>query len=234
MSRTFARRLLQAFSFSCSSFILLFIVIVFLVIFLPGLLILNIQGSHCRNTLFTWNKKNLMLLGVKSILRKYWHKVWGEFRMMLFTLSRNRPHFVKYKRKQKKENNFRTEIDNWEFIPATIHNIKGKNGKYPHPHRHDMSLCCSVVIVQNHHREHHTTCYHHHDAVEVGTCKTNYEMSRTYWELSNQREIITSILERQVLSSFSSLYFVKRILIIVFLKEKVANTHAGQPIQNNV
>ena len=97
-----------------------------------------------------------------------------------------------------------------------------------------MSLCCSVVIVQNHHSEHHTASNHHHDAVEVGTCKTNYERSRSYWELSNQREIITSILERQVLSSFSSLYFVKRILIIVFLKEKVANTHAGQPIQNNV
>ena len=53
MSRTFASKLLQAFSFNWSSFILLFIVIVFLVIFLPGLLIRSSQGSHCRNTLLT-------------------------------------------------------------------------------------------------------------------------------------------------------------------------------------
>ena len=62
MSRTLAISLSQAFSFNWSSFILLFIVIVFLVIFFPGLLILNIQGSHCKNTLFTWNIKLLCII----------------------------------------------------------------------------------------------------------------------------------------------------------------------------
>ena len=61
MSRTLARRLLHAFSFSCSSFILLFMVIVFRVIFFPGLLILSSQGSHCKNTLFTWDKQKQVI-----------------------------------------------------------------------------------------------------------------------------------------------------------------------------
>merc|ERR1719336_3324189 len=43
MSSTLASRLLQAFSFSWSSFILLFMLIVLRVIFLPGLLILRNQ-----------------------------------------------------------------------------------------------------------------------------------------------------------------------------------------------
>ena len=76
ISRTLASKLLQAFSFSCNSFILLFIVIVFLVIFLPGLLILSSHGSHWRNTLFTWNSKmSTQLHLVCSISYPSWHDV---------------------------------------------------------------------------------------------------------------------------------------------------------------
>ena len=53
ISRTLASKLLQAFSFSWSSFILLFMLIVFRVIFFPGLLILRNHGSHWRKTLLT-------------------------------------------------------------------------------------------------------------------------------------------------------------------------------------
>lgn len=54
MSRTFASRLFDERSFSSSSFIRLFIRMVLRVIFLPGLLIPSIQGSHWRNTVFIW------------------------------------------------------------------------------------------------------------------------------------------------------------------------------------
>lgn len=46
ISRTLASKLLEERSFSSNSFILLFMRIVFRVIFLPGLLIPNIHGSH--------------------------------------------------------------------------------------------------------------------------------------------------------------------------------------------
>lgn len=52
ISNTLANSDLDDRSFSSSSFIRLVSIIVFLVIFLPGLCILNIHGSHCRNTDF--------------------------------------------------------------------------------------------------------------------------------------------------------------------------------------
>lgn len=54
MSRTFASKLFDDRSFSSSSFILLFIIMVFRVIFFPGRLMPNIQGSHWRNTDLIW------------------------------------------------------------------------------------------------------------------------------------------------------------------------------------
>lgn len=58
MSNTFANKLLDERSFNSNSFILLLINIVFLVIFLPGLDIPNIQGNHWRNTLLIWNTQH--------------------------------------------------------------------------------------------------------------------------------------------------------------------------------
>ncbi len=56
MSRTLASKDLEDFSFRSSSFILFCIIIVFLVIFSPGLDIRRNQGIHWRNNTRTWLK----------------------------------------------------------------------------------------------------------------------------------------------------------------------------------
>ena len=58
MSRTFAKRLFDPFSFISSSFIRLVIKIVFRVMGLPGRCIRNTQGNHCRNKVRTLGDKN--------------------------------------------------------------------------------------------------------------------------------------------------------------------------------
>lgn len=55
ISNTLAKRDLEERSFSSNSRIRLDIIIVFLVIFFPGLDIRKIHGSHCRNTVFICN-----------------------------------------------------------------------------------------------------------------------------------------------------------------------------------
>ena len=54
MSRTLANRDLEDFSLRSSSFILFCIMMVFLVIFSPGLAILRTQGIHWRNNVLTY------------------------------------------------------------------------------------------------------------------------------------------------------------------------------------
>lgn len=74
MSRTLANRDLEDFSLRSSSFILFCIMMVFLVIFSPGLAILRIQGIHCRNNVLTYN---ISIINQEkfyiSILSHIWH-----------------------------------------------------------------------------------------------------------------------------------------------------------------
>ena len=66
ISSTLDNRDLEEVSFMSSSFILLAIMMVFLVIFSPGLLMWSNQGNHCRNTAWTqsgisWVSANLYI-----------------------------------------------------------------------------------------------------------------------------------------------------------------------------
>ena len=71
MSRTFARRDLEEFSFISISFILFWIRMVFLVIFSPGRDILNSQGIHWRNRIRTWGNAF-----EKQLIRNSSYPVW--------------------------------------------------------------------------------------------------------------------------------------------------------------
>ena len=164
--------------------------ILFLVIFLPGRLILNIQGIHCRKTDLTWimidrfsfpKGLNWLKKNILAFASSYAHRFSA--RMSLFGRVSTSDgqcflHFTHLPTRASWTNSF------WMLShPNMALNVESD---ITHPHGHHVGLRRPVVIVEHHHRQHHAARHHHHDAVEVGAWEREWQMIKCvrFWSNS--------------------------------------------------